>query len=71
MDVNLNAVAQALQRHGVNTLIHGHTHRPAVHKLNAEQIRYVLSDWEFDEASNEVPQRGGEPLVLPDDIRAT
>lgn len=61
MDVNSNAVEQALGRHSVNTLIHGHTHRPAIHQLKAGQMRYVLADWEFDE----LPHRGGAALVLP------
>jgi UDP-2,3-diacylglucosamine hydrolase len=28
-------------------MIHGHTHRPAVHRY-AENYRYVLSDWNRD-----------------------
>jgi len=44
MDVNDNAVAQVMQQHGVNLLIHGHTHRPCVHQLNQGQ-RVVLGDW--------------------------
>lgn len=48
MDVNASAVQQALHSAGVTRLIHGHTHRPAVHTLNqgaqpAERI--VLGDW--------------------------
>ena len=34
--------------HGVKRLIHGHTHRPAVHQLElngASAQRYVLGDW--------------------------
>jgi UDP-2,3-diacylglucosamine hydrolase len=44
MDVNAGAVAQALQRHDVKHMIHGHTHRPAVHEFNDTQ-RVVLGDW--------------------------
>ncbi len=48
MDVNADAVARALAEHGVDRLIHGHTHRPATHRLEtagraAERI--VLGDW--------------------------
>ena len=58
MDVNPAAVAQALRQAGCTTLIHGHTHRPAIHALTLdghEARRYVLPDWEFDHA----PLRGG------------
>lgn len=44
-DVNPAAVQQAMQRHSVRTLVHGHTHRPAVHKLPEGQ-RIVLGDWD-------------------------
>lgn len=48
MDVNPSAVEAAMRAHGVRRLIHGHTHRPATHRLridgqNAERI--VLGDW--------------------------
>ena len=48
MDVNAAAVAQAFRSAGVRTLIHGHTHRPAVHELavdGAAARRIVLGDW--------------------------
>lgn len=47
-DVNADAVEGALRCHGVRTLIHGHTHRPAVHQLaldGAAARRIVLGDW--------------------------
>ena len=44
MDVNELAVEDALQRHGVNRLVHGHTHRPRRHRL-ADAERIVLGDW--------------------------
>ncbi|CDM23441.1 UDP-2,3-diacylglucosamine diphosphatase [Castellaniella defragrans 65Phen] len=59
MDVNPAAVAQALRAAGCDTLIHGHTHRPAVHALELDgraARRYVLPDWEFD---HDAPPRGG------------
>ena len=48
MDVTPEAVVETMQRAGVRHLIHGHTHRPAVHHFrldtgNAERI--VLGDW--------------------------
>lgn len=48
MDVNPSAVAEALRRHHVQHLIHGHTHRPAVHELDIDgqtARRIVLGDW--------------------------
>jgi len=48
MDVNAEAVQQALRHAGVNRLIHGHTHRPAVHALPVDghrAERIVLGDW--------------------------
>jgi UDP-2,3-diacylglucosamine hydrolase len=48
MDVNADTVTDAFARHGVNLLIHGHTHRPAVHSLQAKgrpATRIVLGDW--------------------------
>ncbi len=49
MDVNADAVAAAFARNGVRHMIHGHTHRPAVHELALEDgsaaERIVLGDW--------------------------
>ena len=36
----------ALQAAGAHTLIHGHTHRPALHVLAPGLQRVVLSDWD-------------------------
>ncbi len=48
MDVNEDAVRQALAAHGCRRLIHGHTHRPAHHLLETAHgtaERWVLPDW--------------------------
>ncbi len=48
MDVNTEAVMRTLREHRVRQLIHGHTHRPAVHHFELDgqtATRYVLSDW--------------------------
>jgi UDP-2,3-diacylglucosamine hydrolase len=48
MDVNQQQVIRVMEAHQAQTLIHGHTHRPAVHSLNAngrDAKRYVLGDW--------------------------
>lgn len=48
MDVNPQAVEAAFLEHGVRRMIHGHTHRRAIHDLSVEQRhcqRIVLGDW--------------------------
>lgn len=48
MDVTPEEVVNALQKHQVTRLIHGHTHRPAIHDLMVEgkpAQRIVLGDW--------------------------
>jgi UDP-2,3-diacylglucosamine hydrolase len=48
MDVNADAVAGAMHKAGVTRLVHGHTHRPAVHSLTVggkAAHRIVLGDW--------------------------
>lgn len=49
MDVNQTTVETVLQTYGVKRLIHGHTHRPAVHHFSVKGDslqRIVLGDWE-------------------------
>ena len=43
-DVDPNTVEQIMQTYQVTRLIHGHTHRPAIHSLTAGQ-RIVLGAW--------------------------
>src|SRR5210317_1139085 len=38
-DVNREAVVQTIRDHGVDVLLHGHTHRPAVHSLEVDGRR--------------------------------
>jgi UDP-2,3-diacylglucosamine hydrolase len=48
MDVNQQTVVDTMERHAVQRLIHGHTHRPAVHELTVNgkpAQRLVLGDW--------------------------
>ncbi|MBI4006634.1 MAG: UDP-2,3-diacylglucosamine diphosphatase [Gammaproteobacteria bacterium] len=48
MDVHQPAVAKAMLRNGVFDLIHGHTHKQAIHEfaLNGQTARrFVLGDW--------------------------
>jgi len=53
MDVNQAAVEAILRHHHVRRLIHGHTHRPGVHRLAVDghaASRLVLGDW-YEQAS--------------------
>ncbi len=45
MDVNAAAVSQLLSDTSATVMIHGHTHRPGVHR-SATATRYVLGAWE-------------------------
>jgi UDP-2,3-diacylglucosamine hydrolase len=48
MDVTLEEVVTCMQKFDVKKLIHGHTHRPAIHslKINGQPAqRIVLGDW--------------------------
>lgn len=44
-DVDAQAARQWLEAAEARTLIHGHTHQPAVHDLGQGFVRVVLSDW--------------------------
>lgn len=47
-DVNQSVVLDALRKSGVRRMVHGHTHRPAVHRIEHEGRaceRIVLGDW--------------------------
>jgi UDP-2,3-diacylglucosamine hydrolase len=46
IDVDNAAALASLQQYGASTLIHGHTHQPALHTLSATHQRLVLSDWD-------------------------
>ncbi len=46
MDVNAGAVAKLITGSGCRRILHGHTHRPAVHELpSLAAKRVVLGDW--------------------------
>ncbi len=53
MDVSERAVIETFRHHGLTRLIHGHTHRPAHHRLVVDGVdceRWVLADW-YDRGS--------------------
>lgn len=54
MDVNQQAVEATMLKHGVQRLIHGHTHRPDIHRfqLNGQPAeRIVLAEWKASGSS--------------------
>ena len=68
MDVNAAAVAEAFRSSGVDTLIHGHTHRPAVHDFVVDGVpvrRIVLGDWYTQGSVLEWSRDGFELRALP------
>jgi UDP-2,3-diacylglucosamine hydrolase len=67
-DVNPASVSAALRAAGTATLLHGHTHRPAIHALDVDGracTRIVLGDW-HRRGSLLRWDRGGPELVSLD-----
>ena len=70
IDVTSEEVPQVMARYGVRSLIHGHTHRPAIHELDVNDQsarRIVLGDWDHGRGwALEVSERGWqlEPFAL-------
>lgn len=68
MDVNPQAVARALRAAGVSRLIHGHTHRPGIHRFmldGAPAERIVLGDWYTQGSVLRVSGAGLDLATLP------
>ncbi|WP_136255771.1 UDP-2,3-diacylglucosamine diphosphatase [Onishia niordana] len=74
MDVTPDEVIKEMTAHGVTTLIHGHTHRPAVHQVTLDDqpaARIVLGDWQPDQGwdirlvSGQAPELRDFPLDAP------
>lgn len=61
MDVAPSAVDQVFTDTGAEVIIHGHTHRPALH-VDGARRRFVLPDWEPDAD----PPRGGWIAISSD-----
>ncbi|EGQ5280214.1 UDP-2,3-diacylglucosamine diphosphatase [Enterobacter hormaechei] len=68
MDVNPQAVVNIMEKHRVQWLIHGHTHRPDVHSLiaNGEPAhRVVLGAWHREGSMVKVTPEGVELIAFP------
>ncbi|MCH8302141.1 MAG: UDP-2,3-diacylglucosamine diphosphatase, partial [Proteobacteria bacterium] len=47
-NVHQGAIERALREANVDTMLHGHTHRPGIHRFNLDgepASRIVLGDW--------------------------
>jgi UDP-2,3-diacylglucosamine hydrolase len=61
VDVTPEEVPRVMAQLGVRTLVHGHTHRPAIHKLQiGDQAarRIVLGDWDKQGWAVQVDEQG-------------
>ncbi|MCI0508050.1 MAG: UDP-2,3-diacylglucosamine diphosphatase [Gammaproteobacteria bacterium] len=70
MDANQHTVEQVMLEHGVTQMIHGHTHRPSIHKFvldNRERTRIVLGDWYEQGSVLECGKQGCQLQSLPVD----
>jgi len=68
MDVNAHAVVEVMEKHQVQWLIHGHTHRPAVHELTANgnpAFRVVLGAWHSEGSMVKVTTDNVELIAFP------
>ncbi|VYT81676.1 UDP-2,3-diacylglucosamine diphosphatase [Metakosakonia massiliensis] len=68
MDVNPQAVIDAMEKQHVQYLIHGHTHRPAVHALTVNGMpaqRVVLGAWHSEGSMVKVTPEGIELSHFP------
>ena len=66
MDVNAQAVQEAFERSGATLMVHGHTHRAAIHTLTGrcgELRRVVMPDWDYDTPNH---PRGGWLEISPE-----
>ena len=70
MDVNQSAVETMMRKHHVQLLIHGHTHRMAIHELEvngSKAHRIVLGDW-YKKGNYLIHDEKGFRLIsFPDD----
>ncbi|MCI1031176.1 UDP-2,3-diacylglucosamine diphosphatase [Raoultella terrigena] len=68
MDVNQQAVVATLEKHRVQWLIHGHTHRPAIHQMEANGMpafRVVLGAWHSEGSMVKVTKDDVELIPFP------
>ena len=69
MDVNPQAVQEVIAAHDAEILIHGHTHRPAIHPVACPKpvYRIVLGDWTPEPSWIRLSEEGAE-LAFSDSL---
>ncbi|WP_223846344.1 UDP-2,3-diacylglucosamine diphosphatase [Wenzhouxiangella sp. AB-CW3] len=71
MDVNADAVSECFRHHsGVRRIIHGHTHRRAIHDIEVDQRhcqRIVLGDWHEEGSAIRIDENGIAMLTIARD----
>lgn len=68
MDVNAAAVDRAFDQYGVQIMVHGHTHRPAIHQhagRDRSRTRIVLGDWHTQGSVLRWSKEDYELITLP------
>ena len=68
MDVNQDAVKTIIKHFNVDVLLHGHTHRPAIHEIDLgrrKAKRIVLGDWYTQGSVVRWDTRGPELEAMP------
>jgi UDP-2,3-diacylglucosamine hydrolase len=68
MDVNPQAVIHEMENSGVEWMIHGHTHRPAIHEVSLDGKtghRAVLGAWHEEGSMIKVSAAGVELITFP------
>ncbi|KFX02941.1 UDP-2,3-diacylglucosamine hydrolase [Pectobacterium betavasculorum] len=68
MDVNPEQVIEHLRHYQVKTMIHGHTHRPAIHKVDLGEShgrRAVLGAWHEEGSMIKVTSQNIELISFP------
>ncbi|MGA6097175.1 UDP-2,3-diacylglucosamine diphosphatase [Stutzerimonas marianensis] len=69
VDVTPDEVTKVMRRYKVRTLVHGHTHRPAVHDMQVDgrsARRIVLGDWDRQGWALQIDESGAhqQPFAL-------
>lgn len=68
MDVNPQAVIREMENNGVEWMIHGHTHRPAIHEVPLDGKtghRAVLGAWHEEGSMIKISAEGVELITFP------
>lgn len=70
MDVNARAVSEFFRQQNVRRIIHGHTHRRAIHDIQVDNRhcqRIVLGDWHSEGSAVRIDDSGIAMLTIARD----